>query len=189
MTFKVGDKVKVWGSPRFMGAQEATIKEVLQPDGRYNNADKYLIVYDKGGEDIWWNENDMALLGPVNFILQYELDSDPFETFSTMEQVQSRIKELAKRPNLKRDSIKIYEVSKTYDVSIETRVVLGAILGDKVAMKKRGRKPKAAMTEKEKKSAYMRRWYKKNKARIKAMKKGLVPSGYPVHEGVSQQQG
>jgi hypothetical protein len=59
---------------------------------------------------------------PVNFLLKYDLDEDPIEEFETMEQVKERIKELAKRSDLKRDSIVIYEVKKKRTVTIETKI-------------------------------------------------------------------
>ncbi len=79
---------------------------------------------------------------PVNFILQYDLDVDPFETFETMKEVQARIKELAKRPDLNRDTVKVYEVSKTYDVRLETTLIFGVRgkLTEKVAVKKAAKK-------------------------------------------------
>ncbi len=75
---------------------------------------------------------------PTNFILQYELDRDPFETFATMREVEARIKELAKDATLKRESIKVYEIAKTYDVKLETRVIFGGV---KVKMSE-AKKPK-----------------------------------------------
>jgi len=112
----------------------------------------------------------------VRFILQYELDRDPFETFSTMQEVEDRIKELAKRPDLKREGIKVYEVSKTYDVEIESRVLFN-LFGQRVKVtekpmmpnaenmfvKKRGR---PALTERQRKarqSSYKRDYYKRRK--------------------------
>lgn len=71
---------------------------------------------------------------PTRFILQYELDKDPFENFATMKEVEARIKELSLRSDLKRESIKVYEIAKTYDVSLETRVIFNGLLGPKVRM-------------------------------------------------------
>jgi hypothetical protein len=79
-------------------------------------------------------------LASVNFLLQYELDEDPFETFATLKEVEDRIKELAKRPDLKRESIKVYEIAKTYDVRLETRV----LFGPKVKLEEQPKRKKSA---------------------------------------------
>lgn len=57
------------------------------------------------------------------FILQYELDEDPFELFYTMDEVKKRIDNLVKnKESLKLDSIKIYEIKNVKTVKV-TKVV------------------------------------------------------------------
>jgi len=63
----------------------------------------------------------------VKFILQYELDEDPLETFATLTAAKNRVKELAARPDLKRDSIVLYEVAKIYNISLDTTVSMKAV--------------------------------------------------------------
>lgn len=64
----------------------------------------------------------------VNFLLQYELDEDPIEEFETMKQVNDRLKELAGRSDLKRDSIVLYEIKakKTVKLTTQTRISIKA---------------------------------------------------------------
>jgi hypothetical protein len=109
---------------------------------------------------------------PVAFILQYELDRDPFETFATMAEVEARIKELAKRADLKRESIKVYEIAKTYDVKLETRVFFGPRVKMEEQKPKRGRPRKSDMSVKEKRAAYNRAYYKRKKAQREAIATG-----------------
>jgi hypothetical protein len=59
---------------------------------------------------------------PPRFILQYELDKDPFELFATEKEVRTRIKELAERHDLKRDSIKVYEIKNVRAVKLGTSI-------------------------------------------------------------------
>jgi hypothetical protein len=59
---------------------------------------------------------------PPRFILQYELDQDPFELFATEKEVRARIKELAERADLKRDSIKVYEIKNVRAVKLGTSI-------------------------------------------------------------------
>lgn len=154
--FKVGDKVTIhhrntgnttglargWNLPNgnagevgFITLQDSTPlrNKVMTPDG--------------AGYLGWFSDDELRPYGyekaegattasEVKFILQYELDEDPFETFVTMKEVEARIKELAKRADLKRESIKVYEVAKTYDVKLETRVIFG---GTKVKLEEKAR--------------------------------------------------
>lgn len=59
---------------------------------------------------------------PPRFILQYELDADPFELFATEKEVRARIKELAEKSDLKRDSIKVYEIKNVRAVKLGTSI-------------------------------------------------------------------
>jgi hypothetical protein len=48
---------------------------------------------------------------PVKFLLKYDLDEDPIEEFSTMDEVKDRIDYLVQHErSLKRDSLIVYEV-------------------------------------------------------------------------------
>ena len=126
--FKVGDEVYIDPmSDRLAGRKCKVVK--VQIDG----SNQWYQVSD--GETTRWPWNKYVLpvdakeplelaSSPVQFILQYELDSDPFETFATMKDVEARIKELAARPDLKRESIKVYEVAKTYSVKLDTKVTM-----------------------------------------------------------------
>ena len=137
--FKVGDRVR--GIAGGGAGLSGTIKLFDPSDGSYK-------VFFDDGEWSWKLPSNIELLAArgengeaINFILQYELDRDPFETFATMEEVEARIKELAKRPDLKRESIKVYEIAKTYDVTLETRVIFG---GTKVKVTDQPKKPASA---------------------------------------------
>lgn len=61
---------------------------------------------------------------PVKFALQYELDSDPTEYFATLPEVKARIKELAGRSDLKRESIFIHTLAKTQNVELGTSITI-----------------------------------------------------------------
>jgi hypothetical protein len=58
------------------------------------------------------------------FILQYELDSDPFELFYTEKELRARIAELAEKAELKRDSIKVYEIKKVRTVKLGVKITI-----------------------------------------------------------------
>lgn len=61
---------------------------------------------------------------PVHFLLQYQLDEDPIEEFSTMNEVEERLKELAEDENLQRDSIVLYEIKSKKQVLLETKITI-----------------------------------------------------------------
>lgn len=56
------------------------------------------------------------------FILQYELDSDPFEFFMTEKDLRKRIEELAANPSLKRDSMKVYTIKSVRSVKLGVKI-------------------------------------------------------------------
>lgn len=125
--------------------------------------------YDNGDEGVG-NFEDYEI-APVNFILQYELEVDPFEMFENMADVERRIKELAKNPDLKREQICVYEVKSVLAVRLDTRVIFGnsvKVYTKAPVVKKgkpRGRKSKYK-TLAEKKAAkreYMREWNAKRR--------------------------
>lgn len=90
--------------------------------------DKYPYKTDFGS---WFGDHEIER-AVVTHILQYELDRDPIETFCSMQEVEDRIRVLSKRADLKRDSIVVYEVGKTFNVTLQTRIVLNNLLGSKV---------------------------------------------------------
>lgn len=61
---------------------------------------------------------------PPKFILQYELDQDPFELFTTMKEVKARIAVLAENRSLKRDKIFIYEIANIQKVELGVSITL-----------------------------------------------------------------
>lgn len=76
----------------------------------------------------WYpSEIEVAESGPVappKFILQYELDKDPFEFFATEKEARKRIAELAERADLKRDSIRLIEIKKIRTVKLGTKITI-----------------------------------------------------------------
>lgn len=146
-TFKVGDRVRITGlgfncSSRQIG-ESFTVAEIHDNYAR-EHVGRSTGVEFKGLELV--EPTVCEVCHPalpkleIKFILQYELDSDPFETFATMEEIETRIKELAKCSDLKRESIKVYEIAKTYDVTLEQRVFF-KLFGEKVTMKEKGAVP------------------------------------------------
>jgi hypothetical protein len=62
---------------------------------------------------------------PVKFLLKYDLDEDPIEEFSTMDEVKERIDYLVKNErSLKRDSMVVYEIKKRWTASVSTKIKL-----------------------------------------------------------------
>jgi hypothetical protein len=62
---------------------------------------------------------------PVKFLLKYDLDEDPIEEFSTMDEVRERIDYLVKNESsLKKDSMIVYEVKSRKTVSVQTKIKL-----------------------------------------------------------------
>lgn len=65
-----------------------------------------------------------AVKQAVRFILQYELDTDPFELFVTEKELRARIAELAVNPSLQRDSIKVYDIKRVRTVKLGVKITL-----------------------------------------------------------------
>lgn len=166
--FKVGDKIRYKGCRLWVGDDVITrIDHAGDPvTERYGAFYSDMLAR---MADIISSESEKSAKLPVKFILQYELDKDPFETFATMKEVEARIEELAKRPDLKRDSIKVYEIAKTYDVKLETRILFGGVkvkTTERVQPKTKKRGRPATLTEaqrKAKKRAYAREYYHRRK--------------------------
>jgi hypothetical protein len=124
--FKVGDRIKLLDYSRYeypeFKDQPASIIGVSA-----GSSFQWRIRWDNGATSCVATAN-IKLAGrvdkivPPRFILQYELDQDPFELFATEKEVRARIKELAERHDLKRDSIKIYEIKNTRKVVLGTSI-------------------------------------------------------------------
>jgi hypothetical protein len=122
--FKVGDRVKrveeEWGGMK-IGDEDTVV--CPEPGGAYT-----LKRYGKGHAN--YNLERVAKVksvkppSPPKFILQYELDTDPFELFATEKELRKRIAELAERSDLKRDSIKVYDIKKVRTVTLGTKITI-----------------------------------------------------------------
>lgn len=125
MKFKVGDRVKV-KTREFKGVT-GTISEIEKDDIYCRNWS------DNPGAKQHLQTADLILISrkdknmkakKVNFILQYDREEDPIETFETQKEVIERITELAKDEEVQQDSYKVYEVKKSYEVKVTTTVEL-----------------------------------------------------------------
>jgi hypothetical protein len=65
-----------------------------------------------------------AVIVHPKFILQYELDSDPFELIYSEKELRARIAELAENPRLKRDSIKVYDIKRVRTVKLGVKITI-----------------------------------------------------------------
>lgn len=126
---KIGDKVRVIGS---YDSNFKTEKAVLVEERSDN---RFLFKCEDANSHRFGDTNtayafDMELLGKrkaikqpkVNFLLKYDLDSDPIEEFETMPQVKKRIKELSTRSDLRKDSIKVYLIKSVKAVQIKRNI-------------------------------------------------------------------
>ena len=91
-----------------------------------------IISSTRGG---WEYAEEMQLLKKSNttkeaetlttkFLLKYDLDEDPIEEFTTLVEVKKRIKEIAKKDDLKRESIVVYEIKRKMKVTLQTKTVV-----------------------------------------------------------------
>lgn len=119
MKFKKRDTVKLtndlWGDK----GEVCVIIDIDQEDDEL----PYQILINSNREEFWVDEGDIesytqTKTSKVKFLLQYELDEDPVEEFETIAQVKKRIKELAKRDDLKRWSIVVYEIKKVMPIEL-----------------------------------------------------------------------
>ncbi len=121
--YKSGDKVRVTGQTcgHSAGIGSIIILDKPWPSAseknawRVKNANYYITE----------SEFTKVNVGKTNFILKYDLDSDPVEEWSTLEQVKERIGELVKNKDknrLKLDSIVVYKVEKVMPIKVETKV-------------------------------------------------------------------
>lgn len=106
--FEVGDKV-ILNKKGKEDACSATEKKGFEyikitriEDGEYSyscyNKNHQVIASCSGclGEGDFELYKNTTKVKTTNFLLQYEIDSDPFEEFSTIKEVKNRIKELVK---------------------------------------------------------------------------------------------
>jgi hypothetical protein len=122
--FKVGDVV------RRIGVNKTDRVTGLPGMREYDN--KGFLDASKGMQlenDIWsyqeyWElvSRGSKVFNAPKFILQYELDSDPFELFVTEKELRSRIAELAARSDLKRESIKVYDIKRVRSVKLGVKI-------------------------------------------------------------------
>lgn len=131
--YKIGDEVQITVDSSnssyhcFDIGNQGKITDVCEESDYNDDGD---ISYYVEGEDNsdWVPEKEMKVIKagkpvkvvPMKYILQYELDEDPFELFATLPEVKARIRELAKDTSLKRDRIYVYEIKKTTKVEIST---------------------------------------------------------------------
>lgn len=127
MKFKKGQKVKIIADSTSHGGSigmVVTIKNLY--DGKSD-------VYYVEEFSSYINEADMKKYdpkAPINFLLKYDLKSDPLEECATLEEVKERIEELVKNKDengLKLDSITIYEIKSVKKITIETKVEIKGI--------------------------------------------------------------
>jgi hypothetical protein len=123
--FKVGDRIRV------LSGKECTIIG-------FDSQGDPKVKYDDGTTSAWYS-SDCTLIKqakgkrgrprtkpkPIKFLLKYDLDEDPIEEFSTMDEVRERIDYLVKNErSLKRDSMVVYEIRSKKTVSVETKIKL-----------------------------------------------------------------
>lgn len=141
--FKKGNTVKMLRTNGHSGVTVGAKMKVLCASG--NN--RHFWLFNKGssghvgnvcpcGQHSWeFAEGDGEVVKsgkqlPVKFLLRYDLHSDPVEEYATLKEVKARIAELVKNEKvngLKRDSIRVYEIKKTYPVKVETAVTIKGI--------------------------------------------------------------
>lgn len=131
--YKVGDKFLVTGydSNNLRDGLEGKVGTITRI-----NADKTMRVAFSNGDssNTWSDAGDMTPVPknykpkPVSHILQYMLDSDPFETFTSLADVKERINILVhNEKSLKMDSLVIYEVSKVIPITVKKTVAITGI--------------------------------------------------------------
>ena len=132
--YKVGDRVRTLNFKRSGGddAKIGATGHIVQVKGedRYNmkfdnNTWPDYAVTDSEIELVKTSKGGKIIKKKVNFLLKYDLDTDPVEEFETLKEVKARIADLVKNEKtnrLKRDSIVVYEIRKVTKVKIETSV-------------------------------------------------------------------
>jgi len=124
--FKVGDKVKVLetgGINRDLAKVGAILTVSKVNNGKIDGFKEW---NDNGWafENSWYklvkNVKEKKVL-PPKFILQYEIEEDPFELFTTLIEVKARIKELMSKGG---HSYKVYEIKKMWTPTVEKKEVI-----------------------------------------------------------------
>ena len=147
--FKVGDRVRVenWGAQ--FSTYDTKAKELgltkWKPDHKNDyflhdrkdihgtvvaQIDEYVGVELDDGHQHVIGSRGLVLIAakkmkrPANYVLQYERDIDPFEVFSTEKELRARIAELAALPDLKHDSLKVYDIKRTRTVTLGVKITI-----------------------------------------------------------------
>lgn len=133
---RIPDTVKIVAVKHGMPDEEDTLafyKEAIGTTHKIVSIDKDgdyrlpLVFNTDDDETSFWKADELELVKsakaptPPRFILQYELDTDPFELFATEKEVRARITELAANPQLKRDSLRISEIKKVRTVKARSK--------------------------------------------------------------------
>lgn len=129
--YKVGDNVEIvvdGDESGYHWLDKGMVGIITELD---DDEDEELPIYRvkvEGKDPNWCSEEETKVIKtgkpakvvPMKYILQYELDEDPFELFATLPEVKARIRVLAQNDSLKRDKIFVYEIKKTTKVEIST---------------------------------------------------------------------
>ena len=134
--FKVGDKVKARTNVPYRITRNGWEGVVVSPKSldwgddmrvrgengiEFSVASKYFDLVSSKGK----RGRPSTKPKPVKFLLKYDLDEDPIEEFSTMDEVKERIDYLVKNErSLKRDSMVVYEIKKRWTASVSTKIKL-----------------------------------------------------------------
>jgi len=125
MKFKKGDRVKI--ARAIIGEDDKYVGRVFTVNKYDEDSEMYLL----NNCSVGMKESQLTKVSgggsnkPVRFLLQYELDEDPIEEFSTMEEVNERIKELVEEEeDLNRDSMVVYEIKSKKTVKVETKITI-----------------------------------------------------------------
>lgn len=130
--FKVGDRVRITALAGADSSYGLKVGDIGQITRKGINPGVWLVDFEaSNGRGMF--ERQMAIITaakppkpalPPKFILQYELDADPFEFFPTEKEARKRIAELGERTDLKRDSIRLIEIRKIRTVKLGTKITI-----------------------------------------------------------------
>ena len=100
-------------------------------DGKKGKAQHSWWNFDKNGiyslELVKAKRGRPAKVKTAQYLLQYELETDPVEEFADLKDVKERLQELAKNKDLKRDKIFLYEIKNKVKVELEDRITIKGI--------------------------------------------------------------
>lgn len=123
--FKVGDKVRIKKDSDF-SSQEKHGVGTISGKGYLG----WWTVDFKDGYENSYRDTDIYKVGkddkptPVQFILKYMRDEDPFEEFESKKDLNKRIKELLEDRDVREDSMEVFEVKKHFKVKVNKSVRL-----------------------------------------------------------------